>query len=226
VDITWVLPQPEPVPVGDAVLFAQSLRLVDLARLQSWLKARVPCPLDAARRAIGAAPEGSEARRRLLRDTYRACQNWPARLGSADAYDLLGTDAGMRFWLTVVLGPENPGLDLDAACSGLTVGQFHHLSRVAYGAAPLDELSRLITPDSFPDTGDGKPTNWGKVFAELIEQTGWSFAECGELRLTQLAALRSRGESGTGRVEPPPGMGRFAFARRQRRFFGPDRDEE
>jgi hypothetical protein len=229
-DLTWCFPQPEPVMVGARKLFALPFRLADMARLQGYLKVASPCPLDVARSAIGATEKGTEARRRLLRDAYRACQGWPARLGSEEGRKLLATEEGLRFWLASLLGPCNAE-ELDAQglaelVTKVTVPQYETLVRIAYGAAPLDELSRLITPDSFPvGKGDDKPTNWGELIAGLVKETGWTFAQCGDLRITQLAAYRSRGKYGTGKVEPPPGMSRFDFRRRQKRFFEPDREE-
>lgn len=227
-DLTWIFPEPEPIRVGARTLMASPLRLRDLARLQSYLKSAEPCPLDAARPAILAADDGSEARRRILRDTYNACKEWPRRLGSDEGQAILNSDDGFRFWISAVLGPDNPGMTrevVEELAESMTVGQYQNILRVAYGAAPLEELSRMITPDSFPD-GEAEYTNWGKVIRAIIVETGWTFEQCGDLRLTQLAAFQTDGKAGSGRVDPPPGMSRFQFSKRQKRFFGPDRNEE
>jgi hypothetical protein len=208
------------------MLRASPIRLKDLALLQAYARDAGPCPLDEVRSLIAATPEGSEASRRLLRDTYKACKNWPPRLGSDEGHAIFSTEDGFRYWIAIVLGPDNPGIEhhIDELAETMTVGQYQTLLRIAYGSAPLDELSRIITPDSFPEKPDDF-TNWGKVIRNLIVETGWTFEECGEVRMTQLAAFQSNGEVGTGKVDPPPGMSRFAFSRRQRQFFGPDREE-
>ena len=229
-DLLHVFPISEPVKVGGQPLMALPLRLVDLARLQGFLRDQSPCPLDVARGPIARSPEGSEARRRLLRDCFGSCQRWPARLGSEDGRKLLDSEAGLAFWLRTVLGSVegNPTLstpELGRLADNITVGEYERLVRVAYGVSPLDELARLITPDSYPDR-PGEPTNWGKVIRRLVVETGWTFAACGEVRLTQLAAFESDGKAGLGNPGPPPGMTRWEFSKRQRRFFGPDRDEE
>jgi hypothetical protein len=227
VDLTWVFVVPEAVKIGDRTLLASSLRLKDMARLQAYARSQVPCPLDVRVALIDATPPGSEARRRLLRDTYNACETWPPRLGTAEGQAVFDTPVGLRVWLMVVLAEDNPDLtkaDIDELAETMTISQYRRLIRIAFGSHPLDTLKKLISPESFPER-PSDPANWGETIANLIAETGWTFEQCGEVRLTQLEAWRTKGQAGGSKLAPPPGMSLFKFSRRQKAFFGPDRDE-
>ena len=204
-DLSWVCPQPTPVALGDRVFLILPLRLRDVAALQGYVRARVPNPLEAARPALSAAPAGSAERRKLLREAYLATENWPPRYGS-DAADAIFLDAsgdGVAYFVGRCLassGIDVSRAELDAVLGTMSVDQLVTLTRTAFAADPLDELSRLIAReiDQVEDLDDddaGEDLNWAEAFRELADETGWTFDEIGAMRMTQWVAYRSKGKN-------------------------------
>ena len=227
-DLTSVIPQPEFVGLGDRTFPVLPFRLADLARLQAFAASRLPHPFpEDARRAVADPGTPRPVRRRILREAFLAAQDWPPRYGTPEAdVAFLGED-GVLFFVAVALhssGADVPPEELASIAPGITRGQLARLASVAFATRIVEELNELVADElgepSDPDA-DGEPANWGKSFAEVAEQTGWTFAEIAELRLPQWRELRSGGES---KVRARDGSSE-ALVRRCR-FFDGELDDE
>lgn len=205
-DITTVLPQPTAAALGGEPFDLLPLRLEEVAQLQRFVAAAVPCPLSPELRAQLDDPATPRPeRRRLLRQAFRACKTWPPRYGSPAADAAFLRPAGRLFFLGLLL--RSSGYDPELATlveldSKLLPGELAHAAVIAFGGRPIEELNRRIgrelgeredddSDDDDPEQGD---INWAEAFARVAEQTGWTFEEIGRLRIPQWRAIRSGGK--------------------------------
>jgi len=213
-DITSVLPQPTAVRLGGVEYDLLPLRLEEVAQLQRFAAAAVPCPLSPEVRARLDDPATPRPeRRRLLRETWRACKAWPPRYGSPAADAAFRSPAGRLFFLGLLLrssGVEIELPDLVALAGSLLPGELAHAAVVAFGGRPMEELNRRVAielgesiedddDEDDPDQGD---LNWAEAFARTAEATGWTFEEIGRLRIPQWRAIRSGGRGKLPVLDP------------------------
>lgn len=226
-DLTSVIPQPEFVGLGDRTFPVLPFRLADLARLQAFAASRLPHPFpEDARRAVADPGTPRPVRRKILRESFLAAQDWPPRYGTPEADEAFVGGDGVLFFVSVALRSSGVGLpsaELEELAATITRAQLAALTSVAFAARAVDVLNALVADElgERREEGDDEPDNWGKAFVEVAEQTGWTFAEIAELRLPQWRELRSAGESKVRARDGSP----EALIRRCR-FFDGELDEE
>ncbi len=229
--LTQVLPQPVPIRLAGVDYLARQLRLKDIAAIQEWIALASPCPA-AQYRPIWEALDG-EDRQKVAARAYLAAEHWPPEVATPDGDAVLlyqfedGRRHGVELLLRIVLD-ANPGIDNELIASlatSITLSEFSELTSIAYGVDILDELAALI--DLPPDErGPREATNWGKIAWDIIEATGYTFDQIGDLYLSQMKILRSGGEHARGHIPMRPGMDIASESKRRRRlFYGDDEGE-
>lgn len=229
-DITRVVPTPEPVMVAGAVRLVWPLRLRDVATLQAWLRIAAPSPLALALADIASGGLEGKARHRRLREAYDLAEAWPPRYGSPEADRRFATHEGICFFLSVVAERSRWTPDeLAEVLAKITRDEYAALARSAFGPDPLDELGRLMGLYDEPEADEDAPRddlNWAEAFAEAAEATGWTFDQVADLTVPQWVAFRSGGKPARA-AEIPPGMTVADYSRRQhRRFYADQYDDE
>lgn len=207
-DITSVLPQPTVVALGEGRYPILPLRLADVARLQGFVAAAIPCPLDADARARLDDPATPQPeRRKLLRDLWRGCKHWPPRYGSPEADQAFRSPAGRLFFAALVFESSAVAISVEELARELsqaTPEQLRALASAAFAVRPIEALNHRVAAelgergpedDPDPDDDDQGDLNWAEAFAEVAHDTGWTFDEIGALRLPAWRAIRTRGKA-------------------------------
>jgi hypothetical protein len=216
-DLTRVIPVAVPVALAGRTVLVWPLRLADLALLQGWIRQiAAPSPLSAVRAALLSADAAGRAR--LLRRAYDRAESWPVRYGSAEGGALFNSEAGLLYFLAVALARSTPieACDPEELVAALDPVEWSELLAAAWGTEPLDELERLLDPDALTP---GEDLNWGEAFAETARDTGWTFAQIGELTVSQWIAYRSDGKVARVARTVPEGMTVLQYAEMRRRAF-------
>ncbi|MDG3003251.1 hypothetical protein [Paludisphaera mucosa] len=168
------------VEVGGRTYRFSELTLAALGRLQAWIKATCPHPLDALKPHL----EGLTAaeRRELIADAVEAGRSWPPRIGTNAASELLlGTQEGQLLVLLEGLRAQEPAAtdaDAEALYSGLTreVKRAAREARAAYVAecaahAAASEAAEAAglkpTPPPAPPKFDGD-ARIGRIYGTLF----------------------------------------------------------
>lgn len=211
-DLSYLCPVPEPVTLGGESYQAVCFQLRDLARLQMVVKNLSGNPLDAQRQVLLVAKQaaggdyqgGSEASReyaRRLRTIIRAVDGWPPLLTSQQADQmLLGTVAGRLLWLTILLERTNPGFtanDAQRVLERMTGEEWLAIQAIAYADLPADWLSRLM---DVPPVRGGPRKTWGEFWERLSTERGWTYAQIGELYLSQVEVIAAGGRMTPGAI--------------------------
>jgi hypothetical protein len=189
--LTLCLPCVQFLTLAGTVRPVQELRLRDLADIQGWLADQVPHPLAGLPPAW--ADPDPDTRRARLWAAWRAARDWPPRLGTAAAADVLATPEGLVLFTLVCLRRCDDQVDATSAASiaaGMAPEEWASLRRVAWGRQPWEELRDELDPDATADS-DGPPPDWCEAFHEVAERTGWTFEQIGELTVSQYRVIRS-----------------------------------
>lgn len=225
-DLTRVVPTPEAVRAGGSVRLVHPLRLRDVARIEAFVRSRVPCPLDVALDEIAAKGLRGRARQRRLAEAYEACEAWPPRFGDPAADAVLDTADGIVFLLALIA--DRSGWtrgDLEDLLGSIEPGDLARIRAAAFQADPIDRLTDLMglrDPDPEPDAAPSEPANWGESFARAAELTGWTFDQIADLTLPQWRALRTGGKVDRSATIPPGMSAAEAGERQRRKFWGED----
>lgn len=178
-------------------------RLRDLADLERWAAGRLqmtpPVPAD------------GPGRRAALAAAYEAAERGCGGLGSPEIGAALASPEGTAVQLWLGLRRHNPGLDR-ADCLELaervTLDEWDTFARVAWAVHPLDALGEAIDREigaAMPRRrGPADPAAWGKSLWAVIEATGWTLEQLGELTLPQWDVVRTRGEARHGHCDLSP----------------------
>jgi hypothetical protein len=214
-----LLPYPRPVTLAGRAFLVSEFRIRDIWELEAWLEEHTPYPLEGVPSlADDPKPTTRKCRLRALRSAALA---WPPCRFTAQGDELFATEEGLVLYLDVALRRDNPDLDsiLVALAAELTPEDWRRLGRRTWGAHPIDELLREIDPDSV----EGDPFNWWKLFQALREQQPTlTEAEFAELTLTQCKC-----RLGHSRVPAPkPLMSASQWRDDQRKWLDPDELEE
>lgn len=189
--ITACLPRVELLSLAGTVRPVMELRLRDLADLQGWLSDHVPHPLRDVPPAW--ADPHPETRRERLQAAWQQAREWPPKLGTPQAGEILATPAGLVAFVLVCLQRCDATVTATEAASiaaGMSGAEWAALRRVAWGRQPWEELREELDPDAQAEDS-GPPPDWAEGFHDLANRTGWTFGVIGELTVTQYRVVRS-----------------------------------
>jgi hypothetical protein len=188
--LSLCLPRVEIVALAGVARPVMELRLCDLADLQGWLADQVPHPLAGVPPAW--ADPDPATRPDRLKAAWRRAREWPPKLGTPQAGEVLGTPAGLVAFVLVCLRRCDPSVTAtDAAEVAAKMGpaEWATLRRIAWGRQPWEELREELDPSAAEDPGP--PPDWAEGFQDLAATTGWTFEQIGELTVTQYRIARS-----------------------------------
>ena len=166
------------------------LRLADLADLEALAYAAWPNPAEGLPEHDEDTPEHRQRLLKAMDDAEAGPPSW-----SSTENPRLASLVTLTFLRAVLR--DHPGLSeeaLERLAGQLDQRQWQRIYRVAWGVEPAREvLVRIDTLIGFPpDTPAGVP--WSEAVAQLIEQTGWSLEQIGQLTLPAANLIRSGGK--------------------------------
>lgn len=209
-------PQPAPVTLGGRECYALPFRLRHLAAIEQFLANRVPCP--AAKYAgLMAMAEGDDERKVIAAQAFLRTEAWPPRVESDLAQRLLMTPLGLDMLLGYLVEPctNLSAEDRAEIIAKISIPEFGQLMHIGYGAAVLDTLATIIDPPR-PDTRP--PRSWGEILWDVSKGVPSDLLAAGELFVTQLKLIQSKGLAGEGH-NPHVGAGYFDAAIARRAVF-------
>lgn len=213
--LTRVLAAPCVVPLGGVPTRLGELTLSDLAALQQWVADRSPHPLD------GLPPAGlddePETRRERLKAAWEAARTWPPRFASPEARALTTSPTGLLELLRLCLRRADPGAtEADAleVAGRMVAADWATVHRVAFGVDPWREILLEVEPEP-----ESPPVNWVEAILEVVERTGWTLPQVGELTVSQWRAIRGGVEAFAYKFTPRPGESLRETRDREARMF-------
>ena len=215
-NLAAVIPLPIPITLGGQRWMAGEFTLHDVAILGSYAAAAIPSPYEEHAFELTHRPRGREWKQLLAR-VIEDQQHYPP-----DSDQFLMTAEGQVHEIHLCLRKHTVGFDLDdarrlherASAHPITCRiELDRLRRVAWGADPMESLTRMIDGPN----DDGSPISWGQVYHEYLTQVhnGPPF---GELTISQLRAWRLRGVEADGTVTDRANW--QEIARRRAEFWG------
>ena len=183
-----ILPQPRSIPLAGRLWKVSPLRIMDLARIQSWLQEVVPHPLEDHRDRILDA-QGRERKKAIMRCQRQiATANYPPVYPSAFSRLILANEQGGRFYFGYLLGRDQAvtDADLDHIVACITDEERDRLDDLLWGGSSQWEL--VLNPPRI--IKGGKPIDWCETFVKLSERYHMTPEQIGHLTVDQFNTLR------------------------------------
>jgi hypothetical protein len=230
--LLWLFPRPLPVPAAGRTWQILPLRLRDIsALLHAFWESDGGNPMNrhrgglkAAREACGGDYLAETDAGRTYADLLREAMAGAEVDTEAGLSDLLNSlfhlDGGVPLFLKTLIGRTYPDFDDEAAASLAAMLDGPDLDAlISAGLAihPLDELNVLMDPGA---AGGGTATDWGRAIVEVVQDTGWTLDQVGELTLGQLGIVRAGGKFEPGRIRSASPERTDRIGDRRMRLFG------
>ena len=221
--LAQLFPQHWPIKLGGTVYSVPPLRLRDVAKFQAWLAVFKPCPLEVVQPELEQLADGD--RRERLAQIYLDCEQWPIRYGTPEAARAFSTRIGCEYWLTIVFEraiPRPMPATIADLVTELSAEDWTKLTRLVYELDPLDAIVGMFEPQAAVE----ESINWAEAIADVVEATGWTIEQIGDLTLSQWHTIRTGGKAERGQLEALPGeTWQETSERRRRLFYGDDWDK-
>jgi hypothetical protein len=208
--ITACIPIPRRLTLAGSEYLVSEFRLRDLAELTARAEERSPNPLEGlAGIDRGAEPERWRA---AFRAAYEGAERGPEGFGSEPVADAVRL-------VHLAIRRHRPGFALEEAAellTRMTGGELDRLTRLVWGADPLDELDRILDP---PASGPPAGIPWEEAIDLLSRERGLSYEAIAEMSLGAFANALRGGKPKERGITPRPGESVVECARRRRRLF-------
>jgi hypothetical protein len=141
-----------------------------------------------------------EALTLACREAMRAARDWPPRLGSEAARELLVTVGGSAAFLMACAAVPLPADDAVALALDMTAADWSAVGRVAWGVRPAEAIRRAVEGAAAAG-GDGEPAepaDWCAVVETLSRKRGMAYEAVLDLPLVQVAHMLREGRPPRG----------------------------
>lgn len=206
-----LFPQPKPLDMAGGRWLVSQFRLRDLAKMEAWVAAQLPDPLQ----SIFDLPPGSPERRAALRAAFDLTLRGLPGIDSHAASVLIASPEGQAYCLWLSLSRSHPDFTLMAATSlvGATdEGEWAAFERVAWAIDPHDIVNSEIDAEcgvSLPPR-DERPG--GVTWTEAWLSTRMPVERFGDLTLSQWRGIVAGGKPKERGVEIPGGWSDDRYA--------------
>lgn len=188
---------PRLIEFGGKPIEVRALRLIDLARIQSWLDAPARTAGVADLTALESA--SPEDRRLLAAKGLLRLDDLSAPFGSPKADDRLRTPAGAL--LIAAMATDLPDSLLLELATNASADEFSELLRAAFGIEPRGVFERLVADvpreNDENENDDDEGIDWAGILRKLASEYGWTPTQIGALTLNELAIYLDGGADPT-----------------------------
>jgi hypothetical protein len=220
--LSELFPAPEELSLAGRKVTARPFRLRDLLNLERQLAALAPSPVELLATAPGEPPP-----RRACREALKAARDWPPRMGSDAARELLLTVGGSAAFLMACAAEPLSADDAIALALDMTAADWSAVGRVAWGIRPAEAIRRLVEGSRDAEGDDGEasdPVDWCAVIETLSHKRNMSYEAVLDLPLVQVGHMLRAGEppaDGTPRDGPMDHLRRMADGAK---WYDPDEE--
>jgi hypothetical protein len=219
--LSELFPAPEGLTLAGREVVVRPLRLRDLLELERSLATLAPSSWE-----LLATDDGSPPPRRKCREALKAARDWPPRMGSGTARDLLLTVGGSAAFLMACAAAPLSADDAIALALDMTAADWSAVGRVAWGVRPAEAIRRMVegTEDADEDGEPAEPADWCAVIDRIARERHLGYEAILDLPLVQVGHMLRAGEppaDGTARDGPMDHLRRMADGAK---WYDPDEE--
>lgn len=195
--LSELFPSPEGLTLAGRAVAVRPFRLRDLLELERQLASLAPSPWE-----MMATPDGTPPPKRRCREAMKAARDWPPRMGSDAARELLVTVGGSAAFLMACADGLSADEAIDLAAA-MTAADWAAVGRVAWGIRPAEAIRRMVegTPEGEGDAPP-EPVEWAAIVETLARKRNLGYEAVLDLPLVQVGHMLREGEPPAG--DPPP----------------------